>query len=262
MAPLSVTIITLNEERNLPGALQSVAGVADEVVVVDSGSTDKTREIAQAAGARVLARTWSNYSEQKNYAAAQAQHDWILSIDADEQLSPELASAIRQWKEMGKNVKPEHPAYAFARRNHYLGGWVRHGGWYPDRKARLYDRRRAQFSGTVHESLRVDGSVGRLDGDLLHYTMRSVEDHQRTTELYSTLMAQQNFARGHHRWQLAMIAAPVWNLFRAYILQLGFLDGWRGWRIARMTARYSFLKYNKLGRLIRDAAPNLSGRKT
>ena len=258
MAPLSVTIITLNEERNLPGALRSVAGVADEVVVVDSGSTDKTREIAEAAGARFLTRAWTDYSNQKNYAAARARHDWILSIDADEQLSPELANAIRQWK----GLEPAHPACSFSRRNHYLGGWVRHGGWYPDRKARLYNRHRAQFSGTVHESLRVDGALGRLDGDLLHYTMRSIEDHRRTTELYSTLSAQQNFERGRRNWRLAMIAAPPWSLFRTYVLQLGFLDGWRGWRIAQMTARYSFLKYNKLGRLIREAALNLSGRKT
>ncbi len=250
MAPLSVTIITLNEERNLPDALESVSGIADEVIVVDSGSTDRTRDIAQAAGARFITHEWTDYSQQKNYAAEQAKHDWILSLDADERLSAELSDSIAKWKQQ----EPGHAAFSFSRRNNYLGAWVRHGGWYPDRKARLYDRRRARFAGAVHESLRVDGSVGRLDGDLLHYTMRSIEDHQRATELYSTLSAAERFAQGHRRWLLPMVATPVWSFLRGYVLQLGFLDGWRGWRIARMTALCSYLKYKKLGRLIRENA--------
>ena len=250
MAPLSVTIITLNEERNLPGALASVSGIADEVIVVDSGSTDGTRDIAQASGARFITREWTDYSQQKNYAAEQATHDWILSLDADERLSAELRDSLAKWKQQ----EPKQSACSVSRRNNYLGAWVRHGGWYPDRKARLYDRRRARFVGAVHESLRVKGTTGQLDGDLLHYTMRNPADHRRTTELYSTLSAAERFAQGRRRWLLPLMAAPVWSFLRGYVLQLGFLDGWRGWRIARMTALYSYLKYKKLGRLIRENA--------
>ena len=247
MPRLSVTIITQDEERNLPDTLKSVEGVADEVIVVDSGSTDRTCEIARAAGVRVIDRAWTDYGDQKNFAAGQASHDWILSLDADERLSPELRAAVIEWK----LTEPALAAFTFARRNNYLGGWVRHGGWYPDRKARLYDRRQARFAGTVHESLKFQGEAGHLSGDLLHYTMRTVEDHRRSTERYSTLAAGQRFAEGKRQWLLPLLFAPGWAFLRTYILQLGFLDGGRGWRIARMAARYSFLKYRKLGVLAR-----------
>ncbi len=248
MNRLTATLITLNEEQNIPRVLASLADLPEEVVVVDSGSTDRTCEIAQHHGARVLNRVWTDYSDQRNFAAAQATHEWILAIDADEELSAELRESLRAWKQQ----PPEHSAYAFARRAWYLGGWVRHSGWYPDRKKRLYRRDRARFVGTVHESLRVEGSIGRLDGDILHYTVRSFARHEAKVKRYTTLAAEQLFHGGRRRWRAALLLAPPWVFLQKFLLQAGFLDGYRGWLIAWMAARYVYLKYRKLGRLVRS----------
>jgi glycosyltransferase involved in cell wall biosynthesis len=250
MNRLTATLITCNEEQNLPRALASLEDLADEIVVVDSGSTDGTCEIARQCGARVVHRAFTDYAEQKNFAAAQSSNPWILSLDADEELSPELRGSLRAWKEL----PPAAAAYEFARRASYLGGWIRHSGWYPDRKVRLYRRDLARFVGRVHESLEVDGPVGRLDGELYHYTVRTFAEHVAKMDTYTTLAAEQLFAAGWRRWRLAMLLAPPWTLLRTYLIQRGFLDGYRGWLIARMAARYVFLKYRKLGRLVENAA--------
>ncbi len=250
MNRLTATLITFNEEQNLPRALASLADLADEIVVVDSGSTDRTCEMARQHGARVLHRAFADYADQKNFAAAQSSNDWILSLDADEELSPELRKSLWAWKQQA----PATVAYEFARRASYLGGWIRHSGWYPDRKVRLYRRDRAHFVGRVHESLAVDGPVGRLDGELYHYTARTFSEHVAKVDAYTTLAAEQLFAAGRRRWRLAMLLAPPWTLLHTLILQGGFLDGYRGWLIARMAARYVFLKYRKLGRLIERGA--------
>src|SRR5467141_840198 len=178
---LSACLITFNEEHNLPRVLNSVQGVADEIVVVDGGSKDRTAEIARDHGAKVVTHAWTNFAEQKNVAAAAASHDWILSLDADEELSPELRNALLAWKEK----EPGFAVYEFARRAWYVGGWINHSGWYPDRQRRLYRRDAARFSGIVHEALRFQGEPGRLDGDLLHYTIRSLSEHQEKVERYT-----------------------------------------------------------------------------
>src|SRR6266850_2022428 len=165
---LSTCLITFNEEHNLPRVLNSVQGVADEIVVVDCGSKDRTVDIARDHGARVITQAWTNFAEQKNIAAAAASHDWILSLDADEELSSALHSSLLDWKRRA----PEHAVYEMARRAWYLGGWINHSGWYPDFQRRLYRRDTAHFDRIVHESLQFDGKPGRLHGDLLHYTMR------------------------------------------------------------------------------------------
>jgi glycosyltransferase involved in cell wall biosynthesis len=250
MNRLTVTLITLNEERNLPRALASVTGLADEVVVVDSGSRDRTLEIARKHGVRVFERPWTDYSEQKNFAASQAAHDWILSLDADEELSPALRDEIAQWK----HHRPEFDAYEMPRKAQYLGRWIEHCGWYPDPKRRLYRRDRARFVGALHESLAVDGTVGRFRNDLLHYTFDSLEEHEARVQRYTQLAARLLYAGGHRSWLLPWLFAPAWAFLRTYILQQGFRDGRHGRLIARMAARYVRLKYGKLRALIEEGA--------
>jgi len=250
MNRLTVTVITLNEERDLPRALASVRDLADEIVVVDSGSADRTREVARAHGARVLERAWTDFSDQKNFAATQAAHDWIFSLDADEELSPALQEELRRWKE----AEPAAAAYEMPRRARYLGRWIRHSGWYPDRKRRLYRRDRARFVGRLHEALEVDGAVARLDSDLCHHTFATLAEHRAQIEHYSRLTARTLHAAGRRQWLLPLLASPPWMFLRTYFLKLGFLDGAAGWHIARLTARTSYLKYAGLGRLVRGLA--------
>jgi hypothetical protein len=257
MNRLSACLITSNEEHNLPRVLSSVEGVADEIVVVDCGSKDRTQEIARERGAKVVTRAWTNFAEQKNFAAATASNNWILSLDADEELSPELRGALLAWKEK----EPEFAVYEFARRTWYLGAWVKHTGWYPDFQRRLFRREAAQFTGIIHEALRFEGKPGRLNGDLLHYTLRSVEEHEQKVERYTTLAAQQMFATGRQSWRAAMWFATPWTWFNNFVLCLGFLDGRRGWVISRMAARSTWLKFKKLGELL-ETARRAAGTKT
>lgn len=254
MNAISACLITLNEEKNLARALVSLQGVADEIVVVDACSTDTTIEIARQHGAVVHVRPWTNYSDQRNFAAAQARHEWILVLDADEELSYALAESLRAWKEL----VPAYDAYEFSRLTWYLGAWIRHSGWYPGYLKRLYRRDTAQFSGIIHEALRTASPVGRLRGDLHHFTVRSYAEHTENVEHYSTLGAEQMLAAGRRRWLAAMLFTPVWSWLRCYVLQAGFLDGHRGWLIARMAALSAHLKYRKLGRLIRGAKESKS----
>ena len=243
---LSTCLITRNEEHNLPRVLNSVRGVVDEIVVVDCGSQDRTVEIARDHGAKVITRMWTNFAEQKNVAAAAASHNWILSLDADEELSTELRDSLLAWKKQ----EPEFAVYEFARRTWYLGAWINHTGWYPDFQRRLFRRDAAQFSAVIHEALRFQGKPGHLKGDLLHYTVRTVKEHEQKVERYTTLAAQQMLTAGRRSWRAAMWLAPPWNWFNNYVLRLGFLDGHRGWVISRMAARGTWLKFKKLGKLI------------
>jgi glycosyltransferase involved in cell wall biosynthesis len=238
---ITATIVTLNEERNIARAVESLK-CADEVVVIDSGSTDGTREIAARMGARVIEETWRGYAGQKNFAACCAHNDWILSIDADEQLTEKLTAEIEQLKKEG----PRFDGYSFPRLAHYLGRWIRHSGWYPDRKVRLYDRRKAEWVGEyVHESVRVNGPSGELHGDLLHYTCASLSEHLKTLDRYTSLAARELTARGRAVSLTRLTVDPAWTFFRTYVLQRGFLDGRQGLAIAWMAALYTFLKYAK-----------------
>ena len=238
---ISATIVTLNEERNIVRAIRSLA-CADEILIVDSGSTDRTREIAAELGARVIEEPWHGYAAQKNFAACSAAHDWILSLDADEELTPELATEIAALKQ---NPAPRD-GYTFPRLAQYLGRWIHHSGWYPDRKLRLYDRRKGKWVGEyVHESVRVEGSAGELRGNLLHYTCASLSEHMRTLDRYTTLAAQELAARGTRVSSIRLTIDPAWTFFRTYFIQRGFLDGRQGLIIAVMAGLYTFLKYAK-----------------
>lgn len=239
---ISATIITFNEERNIARAIESLR-CCDEIVVVDSGSTDRTMEIAEKLGAHVVEAPWPGYSQQKNAASELAANDWILSVDADESLSEALEAEIWQIKKSG----PKHDAYTMPRLAQYLGRWILHSGWYPDRKVRLFDRRKAKWVGDyVHESVKVDGSVGHLESNLLHFTCDSLSEHLRTLDRYTTLAAEQMIEQKEEVGWPRLVFDPLWTFFRTYFLKLGFLDGVEGLCIAYMAAFYNFVKYAKV----------------
>jgi glycosyltransferase involved in cell wall biosynthesis len=239
MPPITATIITFNEETNIAETVASLS-CCEEVLVVDSGSIDRTREIARAMGARVIQHDWEGYSRQKNFAAAQSSNDWILSVDADERLSMELADEIVRWKQaVPEALTPV--AWSMPRRVHYLGRWIKHSGWYPDRKIRLYDRRYCHWEGDfVHEWLQVNGTTGRFRSDLLHFPYRDWKDHTQRIDRYTQLAAQAARTEGSSGSLLRLILAPPAAFLRTYIVRAGFLDGWRGLAIAYMGARYVF----------------------
>jgi glycosyltransferase involved in cell wall biosynthesis len=246
MPALTAILIAYNEEVDLPRALASLQGVADEIVLVDSGSTDRTCELARASGAHVYSRQLDSLAEQKNYAASFASHNWLLSIDCDEELSPELRSSLLAWK----NTTPEKSGYDFPLMTNYLGGWIRHSGWYPDYKLRLYRRDQGKFVSVLHEGVKLDGPAGRLEGHLLHYTVRSYAEHKAKIDFLSTMAAEDMLSRGRRSWRAAMIFAPPWTFLQRLVFQLGVLDGLRGWLIAWMSAKYIYIKYRKLGRVL------------
>jgi glycosyltransferase involved in cell wall biosynthesis len=246
MNRLSACLITFNEEHNLPRALTSLAGIADEIVVVDSGSTDRTAEIANAHGVCFFYRRFTNHADQKNYAASCAKNDWIFLLDADEELNTELRNSLLEWKQS----EPGFSVYEMARLTWYLGAWIHHSRWYPDFQRRLYRRDQASFSGMIHSALRFDGKAGQLCGNLLHYTIRTFAEHEAKIEGYTTVMAQELFSQGKRKWRAAMWLAAPWSWFQNYVLYLGFIDGYRGWLIARMAARGTWLKFKKLGKLV------------
>jgi len=238
---ITATIITLNEERNIARAIESLR-CCDEILILDSGSTDRTEELAEKLGARVIGAGWRGYAGQKNWAAEQASHDWILSLDADEALSEALEAEIWNLKKTG----PRYDGYTMPRLARYLGRWILHSGWYPDRKIRLYDRRKGKWVGDfVHESVQVSGRVGNLDSNILHFTCDSLSEHVKTMERYTTLAAQELAARNAQASIWRMIFDPPWTFVKSYIFQRGFLDGREGLTIAYMAAFYTFLKYAK-----------------
>jgi glycosyltransferase involved in cell wall biosynthesis len=245
MPALTAILIAYNEELDLPRALASLQGVADEIVLIDSGSTDRTCEIARQAGARVFTRKLDSFATQKNYATSLASNEWILCIDCDQELSPELRASVLAWKERA----PDKNSYELLQLSNYLGGWIRHSGWYPEYRRLLFRRDAAKFVGTVHERLVARGDPGRLSGHLLHYTIRSLAEHNAKIDAMSTIAAEEMFARGRRSWRPAMIFAPPWTILQRLVFQLGLLDGRRGWWIAWMSARHIYAKYRKLGRL-------------
>jgi glycosyltransferase involved in cell wall biosynthesis len=246
---LSLVVITRDAGAQLAACLASVRFAA-ETLVVDSGSRDDTVEIARARGARVIEQPWLGFGPQRRYAVAQAANDWVLCLDADEQLSPDLAGAISAALQ-----QPRHDAFEMARRNRFFGRWLRHGEGYPDWTLRLFDRRHAHWTDdVVHEHVVADGSVGRLDGDLLHASAESLDDYLAKQNHYTTLQAEAMHARGEHFSWVWLIGSPLVRFVRFYLLRAGFLDGAAGLVHIAIGCFASFSKYAKLRALERPAA--------
>ncbi len=242
MPKLSVTIITKNEAADIGEALQSVAW-ADERIVVDSHSTDETVAIARRHAERVVVRDWPGYINQKNYAASLASHDWILSLDADERVTPALAAEIQSLL----TTAPPEAGYRIPRVTWHLGRWVRTTDWYPDVQLRLYDRRSAEWTGHyVHESVTARGSVGRLTGELLHFAYRDIADHLETIDRYTTYAARQMHENGRRTGFLEMLCHPPLAFLRNYVARGGIRDGVPGLIISALNSYYVFLKFAKL----------------
>jgi glycosyltransferase involved in cell wall biosynthesis len=241
--PLSLVVITRDAAKDLADCLAS-APFASEIVVVDAGSRDDTVDVARRLGARVLEERWRGFGPQKRFAVDAAAHDWVLCRDADERVTPGLERAIRAAFAAGD---PAAPAFAFARRNRFLGRWLAHGEGYPDWNVRLFDRRRARWSDDpVHEHVLADGPVARLDGDLLHASAESIDDYVAKQNRYTSLQAEAMHARGERAGLARLALSPVARFLRFYVVRLGFLDGAAGFAHIAIGAFASFLKYAKL----------------
>jgi glycosyltransferase involved in cell wall biosynthesis len=246
---LSVTVITKNEAADVGDALASVS-FADEIVVVDSHSTDDTVAIARRYTDRAIVRAWAGYIDQKNYAASIASHDWILSLDADERVTPALAEEIRTIMA----APPRESAFRIPRVTWHLGRWIRTTDWYPDFQLRLYDRRSAQWTGQyVHEAVTVRGEIGRLRGELQHYAYRDISDHLETIDRYTTYAARQMHESGKRAGLLQIAGHPPLAFLRNYLAHGGIRDGAPGFIISALNAYYVFLKFAKLWELQRTA---------
>jgi len=248
---LSVTVIAWNEEERLRACLESAAW-ADEIVVCDSGSTDETLEICRQYTDRVFTDPWRGFGAHKNLALERARQPWVLSLDADERVTPELRERIRAI------LKDDGPAdgYAIPRRNIFWGRWVRHGGLYPDYQLRLFRRSAGRFvENAVHESVTVSGRVDTLTESLLHHSYRDLEDFVRRSNRYSTLSAQDWIRRGRRAGLLGLVTRPLGRFFSMYIVHRGFLDGWRGFVLAVLYGEYVFLRMAKVWETQRGQKP-------
>ncbi|RYY56461.1 MAG: glycosyltransferase family 2 protein [Chitinophagaceae bacterium] len=244
---ISVVIITYNEEKHIERCLRSVGKVADEIVVLDSISADRTVEIARRYGAVVYSQPFAGYVAQKNRALELATNDYVLCLDADEALSEELAESILRMKEQDKAG-----TWKMNRRAFYCGAYITHGAWYPEPKLRLFDRRRMKWGGyDPHDRVIPPAgvNVGKMKGDLLHYICETVEEHERRSRNFSTIASRSLYKAGIKTNWLKMIGSPAWFFISDYVFRGGFLGGWRGWKIATIQTKYHFEKYRKLYRL-------------
>jgi glycosyltransferase involved in cell wall biosynthesis len=238
--PLAVAVITLNEAENLPRCLASVRDLAAEIVVIDSGSTDDTRAVAERAGAVFEFHPWAGHIAQKNVALRRCAQPWVLAIDADEAVSPELAAALRELFARGE---PEAAGYFVSRRNFYLGEWIWHA-WYPEWRLRLVRRTGAQWGGLdPHDKLEVTGNTRRLSGDLLHYSYTSLQEHFQTELKYARIMAESYARTGKPGRWYQLVFSPWLALLKVLVLKSGWRDGWRGWVIAGARWMGTFAKY-------------------
>lgn len=241
---ISAAVITFNEEKNIGRCLASLQGVADEIIIVDSYSQDGTEHICREYGATFLQRPFEGYFQQKNYALSKTQHPYVLSLDADEVLSAPLRAAILREKSHFR-----YQAYQFNRLTNYCGQWIRHCGWYPDRKIRLWNRSLGQWGGgNPHERviLAPKTTLGHLHGDILHYSYYSVSDHIKQIQFFTDMSAREALQKGKTTHLAALLVKPVWKFFRDYVIRLGFLDGFYGLVICVNSAFAKWLKYLKI----------------
>ncbi|HSZ26190.1 MAG TPA: glycosyltransferase family 2 protein [Cytophagaceae bacterium] len=251
---ISVVIITFNEERNIKRCLDSVKEIADEIIVLDSFSTDNTEKICQEYQVQFFKQTWLGYSKQKNVANSLAQYDYILSMDADECLSDELLSSIKKIKN-----NPEYDVYIVKRLTNYCGQWIRHGGWYPDRKIRIWKRDAAKWQGEIHETLKLESGLSccTLEGDLYHYSYYKIEDHVKKANLFTNIMALEAIKNGRISTMVDIFFSPGYKFFKIYFLKLGFLDGFAGFLIASISAQTAFYKHIKIREMNRKSKKNV-----
>ncbi len=250
MTPVSVVIITFNEEHNIARCLDSVKGIADEIVIVDSFSKDKTKEICLSYGAKFIENKFEGHIQQKNFAITQAKYPHILSLDADEALDEKLRNSISEVK---KNFV--HDGYYMNRLTNYCGKWVHHSGWYPDTKLRLWDSRKGQWAGVnphdKYELTTGDYNTGKLQGDILHYSYYTVEEHYKQAEYFADIAAKSFFKMGKKASFFKLLINPIAKFLHHYIVHFGFLDGRAGFTIAKISAWSTYLKYRKLRELSR-----------
>lgn len=242
MVAISIVIITFNEERNIERCILSAQKVADEILVLDSFSTDATEEICKRHSVRFIQREWEGYSASKNFANQLASHDWILSLDADEALSDKLQVTLLEFKKQNQLC-----TMSFNRLTNYCGTWIKHSGWYPDKKIRLFNRNTTQWHGILHEELSLPEKekVHHVNLDILHYSYYTLQDHLNQIEKYTSIAAKDLYNRGK-RPAFYKMYLNTWAKFVShYLIHLGFLDGWAGFKIAWYSAYATYLKYKK-----------------
>ena len=257
---ISACIIAKDEADRIAACIASVRFL-DEVLVLDSGSRDGTQDICRRLGARVVETDWPGWVAQKNRAADAAANDWVLSLDADERVDAGLRADLERLKAAHAEGPADVAAYEVPRRVHALGRWIRHGGWYPEWRVRLFDRRRGRWGGMdPHDRFETPGRTARLaGGHLEHHTWRSLEEYVARLNRYSTIAARERHARGRKAGLAALVLRPSFRFVRMYLLRLGFLDGWAGFQLARLEAFGVFLKYAKLRELGRPPQPPCGG---
>ncbi|WP_296381633.1 glycosyltransferase family 2 protein [Winogradskyella sp.] len=252
MIKLSAVIITYNEERNIENCLQSLVNVADEIVVVDSFSTDKTKSICQQYNVKLVEQKFLGYIEQKNFALTQANYDHVISLDGDESLSEALQNSILELK-----TNWGFDGYYCNRLNNFCGQWIKHSDWYPNKKLRIFNKTKANWTGiNPHDHIELNpntSKTGHLKGDILHKTYQSYSEFNQKTEYFSTIAAKAYFDKGKKAPVWKIIFNPTWAFFKAYFSRLGFLDGFNGLVICIQTANITFLKYSKLRELYRNS---------
>lgn len=244
MQPISAVIITFNEEKNIARCIASLKGIADEIIVLDSFSTDQTVLIAKELGAIVKQQKFTGYIEQRNSSIGLASNNYVLCLDADEELSEQLKQSI-----LTEKIQFKYDGYVMNRCSNYCGKFIKHGAWYPDRKFRLFNRTLAKVVGeNPHDRIDFTGAgrLGRLKGDLLHYSYYTLEEHIYQNNRFSTISAEAYFKKGKKFTLLRLLFNPTWAFFNGYVLRLGFLDGIRGFIIAKNIAHLTFMKYYKL----------------
>ncbi len=237
---ISAVIITFNEQKNIARCIQSLVGIADEIVVVDSFSTDQTVNIATDLGAKVIQNAWQGYSQQKNFGNEKAQFQWILSLDADEAISNELKTNILKIK-----TNTTADGYYISRLTNYCGHWIKYGDWYPDQKLRLWNKAKGQWQGLIHEvvSMSVAANTATLKGDILHYSYYSIMEHVAQMNKFTEIMAEDNALKNKKASLVKIICSPPVKFIKGYFIKLGFLDGFYGFVVAAMSAHATFLKY-------------------
>lgn len=237
---ISASIITYNNERTIENCLKSL-GWADEIIVVDSFSTDLTYEICKKYAHKIEQRKWPGFRDQYDYATSLAAHDWIIFVDADEVISPELADEVVKAASEGK-----YDGFLIYRQTYYLGRWIRHGGWNPDREIRLYKKGKGRWEGGLHATVRIEGKIGKLDEIIEHYNYRDISDQINTIDRYSRNAAEDMLQQGRKYSLIQLIFRPIFRFFRDFIIKKGYKDGLPGFIIAVATGFYVFIKYAKL----------------